>query len=336
MLKLGIIGAGRIGQVHATSITNNVKNATVHMIADPFMNEDKIKWINELGIENITTDYKEILENKEIDAVLICSSTDTHSSISIEAARANKHIFCEKPIDHDLGKIQMVLEEVEKAGIKYQVGFNRRFDNNFKAIKDAVTEGKIGTPHIIKVTSRDPEAPGIDYVKVSGGMFLDMTIHDFDMVRHLSGSEVEEVYALGGVLVNSEIGEAGDIDTAIITLKLKNGALGVIDNSREAAYGYDQRAEVFGSLGSVAISNDSGSKAVISTKDGIVSEKPLYFFLERYMQSFGEEVNQFVEAIVNDKDVPVNANDGLQPVLIGLAAKKSLEEKRPVKISEIF
>lgn len=336
MLKLGIIGAGRIGQVHATSITNNVKNATVHMIADPFMNEDKIKWINELGIENITTDYKEILENKDIDAVLICSSTDTHSSISIEAARANKHIFCEKPIDHDLGKIQMVLEEVEKAGIKYQVGFNRRFDNNFKAIKDAVREGKIGTPHIIKVTSRDPEAPGIDYVKVSGGMFLDMTIHDFDMVRYLSESEVEEVYALGGVLVNPEIGEAGDIDTAIITLKLKNGALGVIDNSREAVYGYDQRAEVFGSLGSVAISNDSGSKAVISTKDGIVSEKPLYFFLERYMQSFGEEVNQFVEAIVNDKDVPVNANDGLQPVLIGLAAKKSLEEKRPVKISEIF
>lgn len=336
MLKLGIIGAGRIGQVHATSITNNVKNATVHMIADPFMNEDKTKWINELGIENITTDYKEILENKDIDAVLICSSTDTHSSISIEAARANKHIFCEKPIDHDLGKIQMVLDEVEKAGIKYQVGFNRRFDNNFKAIKDAVTEGKIGTPHIIKVTSRDPEAPGIDYVKVSGGMFLDMTIHDFDMVRYLSRSEVEEVYAVGGVLVNPEIGKAGDIDTAIITLKLKNGALGVIDNSREAAYGYDQRAEVFGSLGSVAISNNSGSKAVISTKDGIVSEKPLYFFLERYMQSFGEEVNQFVEAIVNDKDVPVNANDGLQPVLIGLAAKKSLEEKRPVKISEIL
>lgn len=336
MLKLGIIGAGRIGQVHATSITNNVKNATVHMIADPFMNEDKIRWINELGIENITTDYKEILENQDIDAVLICSSTDTHSSISIEAARANKHIFCEKPIDHDLGKIQMVLDEVERSGVKYQVGFNRRFDNNFKAIKDAVTEGKIGTPHIIKVTSRDPEAPGIDYVKVSGGMFLDMTIHDFDMVRYLSRSEVEEVYAVGGVLVNPEIGEAGDIDTAIITLKLKNGALGVIDNSREAAYGYDQRAEVFGSLGSVAISNDSGSKAVISTKDGIVSEKPLYFFLERYMQSFGEEVNQFVEAIVNDKDVPVNANDGLQPVLIGLAAKKSLEEKRPVKISEIL
>ncbi|MEI6857393.1 inositol 2-dehydrogenase [Psychrilyobacter sp.] len=336
MLKLGIIGAGRIGQVHATSITKNVKNATVHMIADPFMDEDKIKWISELGINNITTDYKEILKNKDIDAVLICSSTDTHSSISIEAAIANKHIFCEKPIDHDLGKIQMVLEEVEKAGIKYQVGFNRRFDNNFKAIKDAVMEGKIGTPHIIKVTSRDPEAPGIDYVKVSGGMFLDMTIHDFDMVRYLSGSEVEEVYAMGGVLINPEIGEAGDIDTAIITLKLKNGALGVIDNSREAAYGYDQRAEVFGSLGSVAISNDSGSKAIISTKDGVVSEKPLYFFLERYMQSFSEEVNQFVEAIINDKDVPVNANDGLQPVLIGLAAKKSLGERRPVKISEIL
>lgn len=335
MLKIGIIGAGRIGKVHTESITKYVSDAKVKAIADPYMTEETAAWAMSQGVEEIYTDYHCILEDAEIDAVLICSSTDTHSKISIEAAEAGKNIFCEKPIDHDLGRIQQVLEAVEKAGVKYQVGFNRRFDNNFRAIKEVVEAGKIGEPHIIKVTSRDPEAPSAEYVKVSGGIFLDMTIHDFDMVRYLSGSEVEEVYTLGNVLVDPAIGEAGDVDTAIISLKFANGALGVIDNSRKAAYGYDQRAEVFGSLGSVAISNDTSSKAVISTNDGIISEKPLYFFLERYMQSFAEEVRQFIDAIVKDKLVPVNAMDGLKPVLVGLAAKRSLEEGRPVKISEI-
>lgn len=335
MLKIGIIGAGRIGKVHTESITKYVKDAEVKAIADPFITEETTAWARSQGVEEVYTDYNRILEDPEVDAVLICSSTDTHSKISIEAAEAGKHIFCEKPIDHDLGRIQEVLEAVDKAGVKYQVGFNRRFDNNFRAIKEVVEAGKIGEPHIIKVTSRDPEAPPAEYVKVSGGIFLDMTIHDFDMVRYLSGSEVEEVYTLGNVLVDPAIGEAGDVDTAIISLKFANGALGVIDNSRRAAYGYDQRAEVFGSLGSVAISNDTSSKAVISTTDGIISEKPLYFFLERYMQSFAEEIRQFIEAIVKDTVVPVNAMDGLKPVLIGLAAKKSLKEGRPIKISEI-
>ncbi len=335
MIKVGIIGAGRIGKVHAESISKYVSNAVVEAIADPLMSEKTRKWAKELGIQNIFTNHEDILNNKDIQAVLVCSSTDTHSQISIEAAKAGKHVFCEKPIDHDLERIKKVLDVVEESGVKFQVGFNRRFDHNFKAVKKAVVDGTIGEPHIIKITSRDPSAPPAEYVKVSGGMFLDMTIHDFDMVRYLSGSEVVEVYAMGNVLVDEEIGEAGDIDTAIITMKLENGALAVIDNSREAAYGYDQRAEVFGSKGSVSVSNDKSSTMVMSLKDGVHTEKPLYFFLERYMQSFSDEIKEFIEAIVNDTPVPVSGIDGLKPVLIGLAAKRSLIEGRPVKLSEM-
>ena len=215
------------------------------------------------------------------------------------------------------------------------VGFNRRFDHNFEAVEKAVAAGKIGKPEIIKITSRDPEPPSPEYVKVSGGMFLDMTIHDFDMVRFLAGCDAEEVYVEAANLVDPAIGEAGDIDTAIITLKMENGALAVIDNCRRAAYGYDQRAEVFGSLGMAAASNDSASNVQISTADGVTGEKPLFFFLERYMDAYGKEVTEFIDAIVNDTDTPLGVEDGLKPVLMGLAAKKSLEEHRPVKISEI-
>ena len=335
MIKVGIIGAGRIGHVHGESISKFVKNATVKTIADPFMNEKTEAWAKSLGVEKTTKDYHEILNDPEITAVLICASTDQHSPLSIEALKAGKHVFCEKPIDHDVNKIKKVLQVVKETGKKYQVGFNRRFDHNFRAIHEAVKAGKVGKQQIIKITSRDPEPPSIDYVKVSGGIFLDMTIHDFDMVRYLSGSEVEEVYAEGSVTVDPEIGKAGDIDTAVITMKLANGATAVIDNCRAACYGYDQRAEVFGTDGCVAISNDSDSNAVYSCKDGVIAEKPMFFFLERYMMAYANEVNEFVEAIVNDKETPVNANDGLQPVLIGLAAKKSVEEHRPVKVAEI-
>ncbi|CDI48570.1 inositol 2-dehydrogenase [Clostridium tetani] len=335
MINLGVVGFGRIGKVHAESLTKYVSNVSLKAVADPFMNEEGINCAKSMGVKNVYKDYKEILNDPEIDAVLVCSSTDTHSKISIEALKSGKHVFCEKPIDHDIERIKEVLKEVEKSNLKFQVGFNRRFDHNFKTIKNTVEAGKIGEPHIIKITSRDPEAPPIEYVKVSGGIFLDMSIHDFDMIRYLSGSEVEEVYAIGDALINPDIKKEGDVDTAIITLKLANGALGVIDNSREASYGYDQRAEVFGSKGSVQISNDANSTAVVSTKDGITGEKPLYFFLERYMQSFADEIKEFVKAIEEDKEVPVTAIDGLNAVLIGIAATKSLKEGKAVKISEI-
>lgn len=336
MLKIGIIGAGRIGKVHLESISYHVKNATVTAMADPFMNEETEKLIRSYGVSKVTKDYKDILNDKDIDAVLVCSSTDTHAAISIEAINAGKHVFCEKPVDHSIEKIQAVAAALkEHPDIKFQVGFNRRFDHNFAAIRKAYDDGKIGEAHILKITSRDPEPPNPAYIKVSGGIFLDMTIHDFDMACFLTDSDVEELYVNSAVLVDPAIGEQGDVDTAIITMKMANGALAVIDNSRKAAYGYDQRAELFGSKGMVATSNDTVSSAVISNADGVTGEKPLFFFLERYMGSFSEEMRQFTEAVINDTEVPVGIHAGLQSVKIGLAARKSVEEHRPVNISEI-
>lgn len=336
MLKIGIIGARRIGKVHLESISYHVKNATVTAMADPFMNEETEKLIRSYGVSKVTKDYKDILNDKDIDAVLVCSSTDTHAAISIEAINAGKHVFCEKPVDHSIEKIQAVADALkEHPDIKFQVGFNRRFDHNFAAIRKAYDDGKIGEAHILKITSRDPEPPNPAYIKVSGGIFLDMTIHDFDMACFLTDSDVEELYVNSAVLVDPAIGEQGDVDTAIITMKMTNGALAVIDNSRKAAYGYDQRAELFGSKGMVATSNDTVSSAVISNADGVTGEKPLFFFLERYMGSFSEEMRQFTEAVINDTEVPVGIHAGLQSVKIGLAARKSVEEHRPVKISEI-
>ncbi len=336
MLNIGIIGAGRIGKVHLESISYHIKNATVTAMADPFMNEETEKLIRSYGVSKVTKDYKDILNDKDIDAVLVCSSTDTHAAISIEAINAGKHVFCEKPVDHSIEKIQAVADALkEHPDIKFQVGFNRRFDHNFAAIRKAYDDGKIGEAHILKITSRDPEPPNPAYIKVSGGIFLDMTIHDFDMACFLTDSDVEELYVNSAVLVDPAIGEQGDVDTAIITMKMANGALAVIDNSRKAAYGYDQRAELFGSKGMVATSNDTVSSAVISNADGVTGEKPLFFFLERYMGSFSEEMRQFTEAVINDTEVPVGIHAGLQSVKIGLAARKSVEEHRPVKISEI-
>lgn len=335
MVTVGIIGAGRIGKVHTESICNIVKNATIKTIADPFMNEETDRWAKSMGVTNTTKDYKEILNDPEIDAVLICSSTNTHSPISVEAIHAGKHVFCEKPIDHDIEKIKEVIDALKGSKVKYQVGFNRRFDHNFEAVHNAVMAGKIGDPHIIKVTSRDPEPPSAEYAAVSGGMFLDMTIHDFDMVRFLAGCDAEEIYVQSAVLVDPAIGEAGDVDTAVITLRMENGAIAVIDNSRKSAYGYDQRAEVFGSEGMVVTANDTGSSAMLSTAVGVTGEKPLYFFLERYMQSFAKEINSFIQAIEEDTDTPLGVLDGLKPVIMGIAAKKSVKEGRPVKISEI-
>ena len=335
LIAIGIIGAGRIGKLHAENIMYNVPNVKIKTISDIY--SDSIKdWAGNLGIENVSKDYKDVINDSEIEAVFICSSTNTHAQFVIEAANSGKHVFCEKPVDLDISRIQKVLEATDKAGIKFQVGFNRRFDHNFKRVHDLVQEGKIGAPHIVKITSRDPEPPPIDYVKVSGGIFLDMSIHDFDMARYLSGSEVEEVYAEGAVLVDPTIGDAGDVDTAIITLKFENGAIGVIDNSRKAVYGYDQRVEVFGSKGCVTVSNDTPNTAVLSTEEAVIGEKPKYFFLERYKDSYIEEVKSFFDSIRFGKEILVTGTDGLKPVIIGLAAKKSLLENRPVKTSEIF
>ena len=335
MISLGIIGAGRIGKVHAQSIMNHITSVRLKTIADPFMNEETEASLRVLGVSDCTKDYKKILNDPEIDAVLICSSTNTHADISLEAIAAGKHVFCEKPVSQDIAKIRQVMEKLKGTKLKYQVGFNRRFDHNFEAVRAAVANGDVGNVHIVRITSRDPAPPPPEYAAVSGGMFLDMTIHDFDMVRYLTASDVVEVFANGAVLVDPLIGEAGDIDTAIISLKMANGALAVIDNSRKAVYGYDQRAEVFGSKGQASVSNDTNSSLILSSETGIHAEKPLYFFLERYMASFTKEVRMFVQAIEQDSPVPVDINDGLQPVLIAAAALRSLKEHRPVLLSEI-
>lgn len=336
MVKLGIIGAGRIGKVHMESICTQVPNAKVKMVADPFMDAEKEAWAKKKGVEQVTKDYHEILDDPEIDAVLICSSTDTHASISMEAIEAGKHVFCEKPVDHSIEKIRQVQEALKKHPVKYQVGFNRRFDHNFEAVQNAVVSGKVGEPHIVRITSRDPEPPALEYVKVSGGMFLDMTIHDFDMARFLAGCDAEEIYVQAAVRIDPAIGKAGDVDTAVITMKMENGSIVTIDNSRKAVYGYDQRVEVFGSQGMVSVSNDTTSSAVISNSEGVMGEKPLYFFLERYMQSYAKEIRAFVQAIEQDTETPLGITDGLEAVRMGLAAKKSLAEHRPVKMAEIM
>ena len=333
-LNIGIIGAGRIGKVHMQSITYNVPTARVLGITDVF--KDGLQELaDKYGIEKVYNDYKEMLADKEIDAVLVCSSTDTHADISIEAAQAGKHVFCEKPVDLTPEKVQAVIDAVAKAGVKLQVGFNRRFDHNFAHVRSLINDGKVGNLELIKITSRDPEPPPAEYAAVSGGMFLDMTIHDFDMARFLAGSDVTEVYASATCLVDPAIGEAGDVDTAIINLKFENGALGVIDNSRRAAYGYDQRIEVFGSKGAAMAANDTPTNVTIMNAEGVTTDKPLYFFLERYMQSFRDEMIQFVDAVLNDKETPTTGVDGLNSILVALAAKKSVKEGRPVKISEI-
>lgn len=333
-ITIGIIGAGRIGKLHAEHMSRN-RQVVVQTISDVFITDELRAWAAELGIGSVTDNYKDIIGDPSIQAVFICSSTNTHVPFIVEAAQAGKHIFCEKPISLDYRQTAEALKAVKEAGVLLQTGFNRRFDHNFKRAREIVQDGKIGSPHLVKITSRDPAPPGEDYIKVSGGLFMDMAIHDFDMARYLSGSEVTEVYAQGAVLVNPVIGELGDIDTAVIFLKFANGALGVIDNSRQAVYGYDQRIEVFGSEGSVTVQNDHPNTAEISTKDSVSRDNPKYFFLERYHESYIDETRQFIDCIVHGGEVPVDGRDALQAEKIAYAAKLSLQERRPVQLDEI-
>lgn len=333
-LNVGLIGAGRIGKVHAETLAFRLHEAALTAITD--VNAQAAKGLAETcGIPRVMGSAEELLAMPDIDAVLICSSTNTHADLITLAARAGKHIFCEKPIDHSLARIDAALESVSKAGVKLQVGFNRRSDANFARVRQAVVSGEIGTPHLMHIISRDPAPPPPAYVKVSGGMFLDMTIHDFDMARFLIGDEVEEIYTAAAVRVDPEIGLAGDVDTALITLRFRNGVLGVIDNSRKAVYGYDQRAEILGSGGSIATANCFPNQATISTATAVRTDLPLNFFMDRYTESFVNELRAFVTAVVEDKPVPVTGNDGRVAVVMALAARKSYDEHRPVRLEEV-
>jgi len=328
-ITAGVLGAGRIGKIHANNLMA-MPGVRLKAIADPYA--DFKEWPGS-GIAT-SANPGDVLNDPAIEAVVICSSTPSHADLTEAAARAGKHVFCEKPIDVAPERVRAVLETVEKCGVKFQVGFNRRFDPTFARVRRAVVDGEVGDVQLVRVTARDPAAPPIAYVKSSGGMFADMTIHDFDMARFLSGSEVEEVHAYGAVLVDPAIGEAGDIDTAVISMRLANGALAVIENSRQAVFGYDQRVEVLGSRGGIEAFNETPARTVLRSSAGVRHDNPLYFFLERYQRSFVVELEAFFASIREDREPPVGGNDGLMDLLVCLAASRSLIENRPVRVEQ--
>jgi myo-inositol 2-dehydrogenase / D-chiro-inositol 1-dehydrogenase len=333
-LRIGIIGAGRIGRVHAETLAFRLPEAAPMVIAD--INANAAREVAErCGIPRVVQNSQEIFDDDAVDAVLICSPTETHADLVTQAARAGKHIFCEKPIDLSLSKIDLALREVTRSAVKFQVGFNRRFDANFARVRAAVVQGQIGTPHLIHIISRDPGPPPISYIQSSGGIFLDMTIHDFDMARFLVGDEVETIYTAGSVRVDPEIAKAGDLDTVLIVLQFKNGTIGTIDNSRKAAYGYDQRVEILGSKGAIATENCYPNQATLSTASAIQRDLPLNFFMDRYTESFVSELQAFVRAVLQNKPTAVNGMDGRMAVVLGLAARKSYDERRPVRLEEV-
>ncbi len=330
-LVVGVIGGGRIGKLHTNNLVQ-MAGVKVKKVADIFADK-MVDFEKEVGVP-LVSDFAEILTDPEIDAVFICSPTDTHADLIKQGAAAGKHIFCEKPISFSDTETLAAFEEVKKAGVKFQLGVNRRFDRNFAQVKKHVTSGAIGEIQLLRIDSRDPEAPPLAYVKSSGGLFFDMMIHDFDMARFIAGSEVTEVYATGGVLVNEEI-KGIDVDTAVVTLTFENGCLGVISNSRQAVYGYDQRIEAFGSKGASQAENELVNNVTLSNVEGVHSQKPLHFFLERYNDAYIAEVEEFLTAIRNDTATPVSFEDGIMAQRLAFAANESLKSGQPVKVIKL-
>lgn len=330
-LHIGLLGAGRIGTVHAQTIVQRVPGAQLVAVAD--VNAAAAQALAaRFGVSRAGADSTEIIEDASIDAVLICTSTDTHAPLIEAASRAGKHIFCEKPVSMSLEATDRALEAVRTAGVKLQTGFNRRFDANYARVRRAIVEGEIGDLHMLHIISRDPAPPPIAYVKVSGGIFADMMIHDFDMARFLTGSEPTEIYVQAAVRVDPAIGEAGDVDTAVVLMRFANGAIVTIDNSRRAVYGYDQRVEAFGSAGAIQSGNVYPNTAVLSTADSVRRDLPLNFFMQRYLDAYAAEVESFVDAVANDKPVAVSGDDGRAAFAMAVAAKRSLESGQPVRI----
>ncbi|MFH1468326.1 MAG: inositol 2-dehydrogenase [Pseudomonadota bacterium] len=334
-LPVAVLGAGRIGRVHARTIATRVPGARVLAVADPHF-EAAEALAAELGVPRAEADPLALIHDPAVEAVLVCSSSDTHAELVVEAARTGKAIFCEKPLDLDLARIDAVLAAVQTAGVPLMLGFNRRFDPDFSRVRQVVAEGRVGRPELLRVTSRDPSPPPPEYAAVSGGMFLDMTIHDFDMARFLLGAEVEEVYAAADALVDPAIGAAGDVDTAVITLRFAGGALGVIENSRRAVYGYDQRVEILGSKGRVGNRNHAADSVQVADAQGLHDPLPLNFFMQRYTASYEAEIAAFVASVRAGTPPPVGGLDGRQAVVLGLAAKRSVALGRPVHVTEII
>lgn len=330
--RIGVLGCGRIGRMHAELIAKQVPNAEVAAVYD-VVADAAAALAEELGTRHAAAP-EEILKADDVDAVAICSSTHTHIDLLVAAAEAGKAAFVEKPLALSLADVDRGIAAAEAAGIPVQVGFNRRFDPSHRYVRDRVAAGELGDVHLVRVSSRDPEPPPLMYLDESGGIFCDMTIHDFDMIRFITGSEVTEVYATGAVRVDEAIGEVGDLDTAVIVCRHENGAISTIDNSRQAVYGYDQRVEAFGSAGMATSENPLTATAVTRTADGSHGPTLPYFFLERYIPSYLAEWDAFT-AMLGGALSPVTLADGRAPLVIGLAAWRSVRERRPVGIDEI-
>jgi myo-inositol 2-dehydrogenase/D-chiro-inositol 1-dehydrogenase len=327
--SLGVIGAGRIGRMHAENLIRHLPTAELRGVASPHLDEE---WARSLEIPVRSTDNRVVLDDPEIDAVVITAPSGLHSELICQAANAGKHIFSEKPVGFEVEPIEQAIAAARAAGVQLQVGFNRRFDPDVCQLAEDVRNGAVGELHSLRVVNRDPAAPPIEFVRRSGGMFFDFAIHDFDTIRFLSDSEVVEVFAAGAVLIDPEIGGAGDIDTAIISLRLANGALCVIDNSRQARYGYDQRFEAFGSKGNLVVDNARPTIRESFLEDGVFTDLPPADFVARYKQAFVNELATFVDCVREHRPVSVTAEDALAAVRIAGAAKRSSEENRPVRI----
>lgn len=331
MIRIGLLGAGRIGQMHARAVSalDNVEIAAIH---DP--RDEAAALVQAMTGAARRTSIMEITDDPEIDAVIISSPTDQHAEQIIDAAQAGKHIFCEKPIDLNLEKVRACLDEVKKANVKMMIGFNRRFDTNFDAVKRNIINGEVGEVELVQITSRDPSAPSVDYLKTSGGIFFDMMIHDFDMARYVLEDEIVEVYATGSVLTNPEIAKIGDLDTATATLRSANGKVAVITNSRRSSYGYDQRVEVHGSKGMVRANNLRGTSVTLATKEGYRSDPLLDFFMERYALAYKKELQCFCRLLAgHDEDYP-DLIDGLRATELAAAAWESYKKGRAIKVGK--
>ncbi|VAW14883.1 Myo-inositol 2-dehydrogenase [hydrothermal vent metagenome] len=330
-MKFALLGAGRIGKVHAEAVAGNA-GAELVAVADDFAQAaEEIR--ARYGASVRTLDDIETAD--DIDAVIICTPTDTHADLIERFARAGKAIFCEKPIDLDIARVRACLDVVSTAGTTLMVGFNRRFDAHFLALRQAIDEGRIGHVEMVQITSRDPGPPPVDYIKRSGGIFRDMTIHDLDMARFLLGEEPVAVTARASVLVADEIGAAGDFDSANVIVETRSGRQCAIGNSRRATYGYDQRIEVLGSLGMVAAENQRAHSIELATAEGF-TRPPLHdFFMTRYTQAYAAEIAAFIAAVQNGTPATPSGEDGLASLILAEAALRSVTEGRTIAVAEI-
>ena len=332
-IRIGLVGAGRIGSLHARLVAREVTGLALASVYDVDA-EAAGAVARDLGAE-VASSAQNVMSSSDTDAVAICTSTDTHVDLLVEAVETGKPVFLEKPVSLRLEEVDRALEAVERSGLYLQVGFNRRFDPGHASVRDAIAGGEIGALHLVRISSRDPGPPPLSYIRVSGGIFLDMTVHDFDMARFLTGSEVDEVYARGEVRVDPEIGEAGDLDTVVVTLRHADTTLTTIDNSRRAAYGFDQRLEAFGSSGMATSANPSRHMGSVTTEVGTRTQPLPYFFLERYVPSYLAQWAAFEEAVRAGAPPPVTGRDGRAALVVGLAAWRSAREGRPVRTDEI-